>query len=861
MKKGLLSVFLVLITCALSAQLPQKIGGPQGYEMNVVKATQWMVLPDLNDTLAVPVNLRATYKNAIIIRKVGGDTAFWAFTGIKWMKMAGGGGSFSGIDTGAYRNISAIVEGGRVTALIYERANGRNDTTAFNFYSGGGGSGGGSQNLHQTVTNGNTTSRNTFFGAYGTRSADTAEVFPYKTFTTGAANYGSSQNSWGISFDPSLRVRQRGYIRYLKLHLVSLPARLTSFYITIWRKSAGVAFNIIDSVNILPKLIAGTNLITLDKALYAQDGDYIGWGYSSSAAGSNFLHMPNLAGGGAIGYYYNTAATHPADGTAWVGASSLNTYLPIVGYMTAPTAIFIGDSKTAGYNSLISALTEETITHVRGQAYPDLVSDSLNWTFQNMGIGNTTITNTVQRFDKDVIEAKPKYVFIEIGVNSVALGISYDSIVNDFRRLLTKAINAGIKPVVTGILPWTNGSNAQMRRIDSINNKIATHFVDTFKLIYINTAPVLGQFRAGGDPGNLWDNPYTTDGVHLNAEGNRRWASVAYRTVKNIGDTLFPATPWDGGQIIQFNSDSLGVGLPLWSQIQRTANNNNQHTYREGTIAMVEGRNPVVKKERGFVDLVTQDYPASGTYATLLSLRGMPGGTRFYCTDYLIGDWIYNGTTWRYQIGDWIIKRDYERAAFNSLQAPSEYQSVNGGDMGSWISAIAGMNIPISIATGSNSNGGSIVRDVAGADGLISLSGTISRSYFRLPNLSTPTDRFIVRFGVMDNISTNTDPLNGTYLRYCDSLNSGNFQVVSRAGGNEGVVNSSITPVANTVYEFVTVHRGTSVDFYINTTYVGSVTDGTRIPSVSRGYLKTIFKTAGTNGRNMQCASAEIIKY
>jgi lysophospholipase L1-like esterase len=771
------------------------------------------------------------------------------------LKTLGGGGG--GGCANCYDSIYTTPDS--TEAIFYSTGSGKRDTLPL-----AGLSSGVIATLSYVLQNGNRSNTGMILGAYGTFSSDTADVAPYKTFTTGAANYGSSQNSWGISFDASLRIRQRGYIRYVQLHLTNYPARLTSFYVTIWRKSAGVAFNIVDSINIIGKLISGTNIIYLDKPLYAQEGDYIGWGYSSSAAGSNFLHMPNLTGGGAIGYYYNTAATHPADGTAWVGASSLNTYLPLVAYMDAPVVVFIGDSKTSGYNTSISSYTEETTTPVRGQSMPDLVADSLNWTFQNMGIGNTTINQTVSRFMRDVVIKKPKYVVIEIGVNSIAAGISTDSMINDYKRMLAMCTTNAIKPVTIEIIPWTNGTNAQLRQRDTVNQRIRA-LKDTFGTINFNCDTVLGQFRAGGTAGNYWDlkPAFTSDGVHLTAGGYSAWSSYVFRGMRSLGDTIFPASPAMNGQILQINSPTQGIGFPVLSLQQRRALDETQFLYRVGTTVFQEGTDEglYLKLLRGFKKVVTQDYPASGTYATLLSLRGMPAGTRFYCTDYLIGDWIYNGTSWRYQIADWIIKREYERAAFNSLQAPSEYQGVNSGDMGSWISAIAGMNIPISISTGSNAAGGSIVKDYAGADGLITLTNTISRSYVRFPTLSTSTDRYIYRIGVMENISTNTDPLNGVFFRYCDSLSSGNWQLVSRAGGNEQAVNSGVAVTANAVYELVTIHRGTSVDFWINGTFAGTVTDGTRIPSVSRGYLRSIFKTSGANPRNAQNSTVELIRF
>ncbi|WP_407522658.1 hypothetical protein PDL71_15420 [Lacibacter sp. MH-610] len=65
------------------------------------------------------------------------DSSVYVWTGVQALKI-GSGGSFSGIDSGAFRNIVALGDSG----LIFERANGIKDTVIFANGSGGGGGGG-----------------------------------------------------------------------------------------------------------------------------------------------------------------------------------------------------------------------------------------------------------------------------------------------------------------------------------------------------------------------------------------------------------------------------------------------------------------------------------------------------------------------------------------------------------------------------------------------------------------------------------------------------------------------------------------------------------------------------------------------
>jgi len=797
-----------------------------------------------------------------IWRVSGKDSIFWRRNSITFAIKDSAGGS--GIDSGAFRNIVALGDSG----LIFQRANGLNDTAVFRNGGAGGGSGSSGTTISDSTfqwatNNGKTTTNNIFVGSHNTVSSDTAEVALYKTFATGSANYGSGQNSWGISFDPSLRVRQKGYIRYIKLNVVSLPARLTSFYITIWRRSSGIAFNIVDSINILPYLQVGVNTIQLPKKLYAQDGDCIGWGYSSSSSGSNFLNLQSLSGGGAIGYYYNTAASHPADGTEFVGLSSLTQYLPIVAYMDAPAMVFIGDSKTSGYNSSISSYTQETTTLVRGQSFPDLVADSLALTFQNMGIGNTTITTTVQRFQKDVVEAKPKYVVIEIGVNSIALGISTDSIMNDFRRMLGLCTTNSIKPIIVKILPWTNGSNAQNRRRDSINNLLVTEATN-YNAILIDCSAEVGQFRSGGDVGNLWDivPAYTSDGVHFTSLGYQVIASKIYQTLRTQLDNRFPTNPTDGGAILQVNSKDKGFAFPIWNGYQSRINDSLHYRFREGIVAYNDSTQTLkLNKRNGFKDIVTQDYPVSGTNATRLTLTGMPAGTRYFQTDYLVGDWIYTGTAWRYQIHDFVINREFERAEFNSFQAPTEVAFTSGGTSGSWFTLVSGMEMPVTIGTGTNSNGGTILSNHAGFN-VLPFTNKIFSTVINLSSLgalSNSTDRYVVRVGMGLPPSSISEPSSFVGIRYCDTINGGAFQAYARNSGVETTANTSITAVLGTTYEIVITHYGSSVEYWING--VKAATISTNVPIGGRGGYHSIFKTSGTTSRSLILSGIKILKF
>jgi hypothetical protein len=113
MKRILLSAFLLLSVCLLHAQVPQFIGGPQGYQAEVFKAKKYLVAASFADTPTIPALLKTAMIGTIVLRMpVAGDTAFWGWIGYKWIQIGdggGGGGAVSSVygRTGAVSAIEA----------------------------------------------------------------------------------------------------------------------------------------------------------------------------------------------------------------------------------------------------------------------------------------------------------------------------------------------------------------------------------------------------------------------------------------------------------------------------------------------------------------------------------------------------------------------------------------------------------------------------------------------------------------------------------------------------------------------------------------------------------------------------------
>ncbi len=120
----------------------------------------------------------------------------------------------------------------------------------------------------------------------------------------------------------------------------------------------------------------------------------------------------------------------------------------------------------------------------------------------------------------------------------------------------------------------------------------------------------------------------------------------------------------------------------------------------------------------------------------------------------------------------------------------------------------------------------------------------------RIITLSDGSDTYTVRVGFLDSISG--EPTDGCFFRYTHSVNSGEWQAVTRAAGVEtsSATDTNVAATTNwTVFEIEINAAATSVAFYINGALVA--TNTTNIPTGENwfGYGTAIIKSAGNNNR------------
>ena len=165
------------------------------------------------------------------------------------------------------------------------------------------------------------------------------------------------------------------------------------------------------------------------------------------------------------------------------------------------------------------------------------ITDGSEWAelFQNKRIKNRGISGDITEGVlfrlNEVTESKPAKVFLLIGINDLARGISKDTVFNNICRIATTIRKQSPKTevFVQSILP-----------VNPVFDKFTGHCSKTEDIIWINkhledwsaenNVRFVDLFAAFKNNDNNWMNPrYTNDGLHLKGEGYRMWAETIKR--------------------------------------------------------------------------------------------------------------------------------------------------------------------------------------------------------------------------------------------------------------------------------------------------------------------------------------------
>jgi lysophospholipase L1-like esterase len=145
---------------------------------------------------------------------------------------------------------------------------------------------------------------------------------------------------------------------------------------------------------------------------------------------------------------------------------------------------------------------------------------------KNRGISGDITFGVLARLD-EVLSAKPKKLFVMIGVNDIARNVPDAVILNNYRRLIdrvqsespkTQLVMQSVLPTNDQFKPFKNhyGKDDHIRAVNAGLRQLCTErgvgFVDLYS-----------QFL---DAAGRLDKQYTNDGLHLNGPGYMLWKKI-----------------------------------------------------------------------------------------------------------------------------------------------------------------------------------------------------------------------------------------------------------------------------------------------------------------------------------------------
>lgn len=392
------------------------------------------------------------------------------------------------------------------------------------------------------------------FSVLLTANSVVTTVAPYTTLhpvSAGGGNFGPSAGETSLEFidvGQLYRIRQSGLITQIKIYIPSLTG-VNGFFFKVWRGN-GTTYDLIGtSSNLFSGLIAGQiNTITLPTGILAQEGDYVGAKLLYTAASVQNLFattVPNSDTGPVGNTIYSVTNSTPASvGFDWASqtATAGVSVLIEVGMSLAPVIVNLGDSITSGFADTSSFIDNHYGNlAVLVDSYPFVLGHMFGYTYQNMGISGNTTTQMAARFTTDVLNLNPRVVVIMGGINDIVSGSTNAVILANFTTMLNAAVAAGIRPIVTSVMPARNGAgitNAMMQQRDLLNSSLHTLVTSApYNGSFVNLDSSMGTFFPGGDPGNLWalQASYDSgDGVHPNPNGDAIIAGNVAITINQI---------------------------------------------------------------------------------------------------------------------------------------------------------------------------------------------------------------------------------------------------------------------------------------------------------------------------------------
>jgi lysophospholipase L1-like esterase len=198
---------------------------------------------------------------------------------------------------------------------------------------------------------------------------------------------------------------------------------------------------------------------------------------------------------------------------------------------------FMGDSITAGgWNSPVGyvrlVMSALETSGIQAKAIP-------------AGISGHKSNNMRERLQRDVLDKKPTWMTLSCGVNDVwhgANGVPLPQYQTNITAIIDQAQAAGIKVMVlTSTLIGEDPNNSNNQKLAAYNDFLRALAKEKGCLLADPNADMQAGLAAVDEATRKQGNQFTTDGVHMNPQGNMLMASSVLRAFGLTGAQIVKA--------------------------------------------------------------------------------------------------------------------------------------------------------------------------------------------------------------------------------------------------------------------------------------------------------------------------------
>jgi len=215
-----------------------------------------------------------------------------------------------------------------------------------------------------------------------------------------------------------------------------------------------------------------------------------------------------------------------------------NYFLLIVFYLAATPKLF---SQTAIDTSYFTTYYEQKVTLFKllpntkkeiiflGDSITDIGGWEEIWrnnAVKNRGISSDNTFGVLARLS-EITDAKPAKVFIMIGINDISKNTPDNTIVSNYKKIISKIQTASPKTkiIVQSILP-TNNNFTDFKNHQNKTDHILFVNAALQKYCALNKIFYVDLYNGFIDGEGKLDKKYTNDGLHVNGYGFMKWKEI-----------------------------------------------------------------------------------------------------------------------------------------------------------------------------------------------------------------------------------------------------------------------------------------------------------------------------------------------